>query len=457
MKEILYLKIYKEIVDKIHNGTLVYGDKLPSKRKMAKIHNVSIITVENAYNQLVSEGYIYSKEKSGFYINVLEIEKKAVSIPEEELVEIKPDYIFNFINTYTGIESFPFSVWQKIGRNILTNDAEILLNKCPSNGLLELRQTIASYVNENLAMNVSSSQVIIGSGSENLYSLLINYFGREKKYAVEDPSYLNISKIYQLNDVNFDYIPLDDKGINMNILYQKEIDLVHVSTNHHYPTGITMPISRRYELLKWAKEKNAFIIEDDYDVELRLKGKLINPLFSLDDNNVIYLNTFSVTLNPSFRIAYMILPKRLVSSYIQKMSILNCAVPVYDQLVLSKFIQSGSYERHLNRKKKIYKDIRNIFLSEIKTAEIYEELTIKEADLGLQLLIKYPYNISDKIVEKIALENKIKIYTLSHFLHDKLDTKTLVVSYASFDPKNTEYGVNLLINLLNKIKNYASE
>ena len=101
MKEILYLKIYKEIVDKIHNGTLVYGDKLPSKRKMAKIHNVSIITVENAYNQLVSEGYIYSKEKSGFYINVLEIEKKAVSIPEEELVEIKPDYIFNFINTYT--------------------------------------------------------------------------------------------------------------------------------------------------------------------------------------------------------------------------------------------------------------------------------------------------------------------------------------------------------------------
>ena len=268
---------------------------------------------------------------------------------------------------------------------------------------------------------------------------------------------MNISKIYQLNDVNFDYIPLDDKGINMNILYQKEIDLVHVSTNHHYPTGITMPISRRYELLKWAKEKKALIIEDDYDVELRLKGKLINPLFSLDDNNVIYLNTFSVTLNPSFRIAYMILPKRLVSSYIQKMSILNCAVPVYDQLVLSKFIQSGSYERHLNRKKKIYKDIRNIFLSEIKKAEIYEELTIKEADLGLQLLIKYPYNISDNIAEKIAAENKIKIYTLSHFLHDKLDTKTLVVSYASFDPKNTEYGVNLLIDLLNKIKSYSAE
>gem|GEM_PF-3478722 len=334
----------------------------------------------------------------------------------------------------------------------MNDNKELLFNKPQSFGEQPLRKAIANYLNNNLAMNVSYKQIIITSGSDNSYNNLINFFGRKIKYGLEDPGYQNISSIYKLNDLKYKYIKLDENGINISELKKTKVDIVHVSTNHHYPSGIVMPISRRYELIKWAKDNDSIIVEDDYDVELRLKGKLINPLFTLDDNNIVYLNTFSLTLNPGFRIAYMVLPKRLVNEYENKMSTFKCNVSMLEQLILAEFISSGAYERYLNKKKKRYQDIRNIFIERMTSLSNKHNLILKEADLGLHVLITYPYKVSDEKVLEIAKTLKIKIYPLSHFMHEKKDTHTLIVNYSCFNKDNIEKGISILEQLFESIE-----
>ena len=452
MKKILYLEIYEYVIDKIKNKEWLSNSKIPSKRKLGEAFNVSLITVATALEQLESEGYIYSKERVGYFVCDIEILTKHEAIDNYQLETINDDYLFDFRNNNGDILNFPFTNWQKIERKILNDNKDLLFNKPQSFGEQALRKAIANYLNNNLAMNVSYKQVIITSGSDNSYNNLINFFGRKKKYGLEDPGYQNISSIYKLNDLKYKYIKLDENGINMDELKKSKVDIVHVSTNHHYPSGIVMPISRRYELIKWAKDNDSIIVEDDYDVELRLKGKLINPLFTLDDNNVVYLNTFSLTLNPGFRIAYMVLPKRLVNEYEEKMSTFKCNVSKLEQLTLAEFISSGAYERYLNKKKKRYQDIRNTFINKISILSKKHNLILKEADLGLHILINYPYKVSDEKVLEIAKTLKIKIYPLSHFMHEKKDTHTLIVNYSCFNKDNIEKGISILEQLFESIE-----
>ena len=457
-KNPLYLKIYNNFVEDIKSGKIKSYEKLPSKRNLSKRLGVSLITVEKAYEQLLVEGYIEAIEKKGYFVNKINIIKNNKNninkdITKEEVKTYQYDFTSSNIDNH-----FPFSSWAKITRKILNEKKELILKPCSFKGDEDLRKAIANHLNNYLGMDVSYKQIIIGSGSEYLYSLLINFFGKNLNYILEDPCYTSISLIYKQNDIKPIYIPLDKQGIDLNILKDKKADIIHVSTNHHYPSGITMPISKRYELLKIAKEKKAIIIEDDYDVELRLKGKPIKPLFSLDDNNcTIYMNTFSITLSPSFRIAYMVLPFNLLKEYEQKVAIYKCTVPVFDQLILSEFIKSGSFERLLNRKKKLYRDLRNEFINYLKNDDIISDLTLIEAESGLHLLIKYPYKINDINVENLALKEDIKIYTLSHFLNNKSNSNTILIKYTSFNETNVLDSAKALLRLLYLMKNYKTQ
>lgn len=446
--QILYLNIYQEYVNKIKGGLLKANDKLPSKRNLADIKNVSLITIEKAYEQLLQEGYIYSIEKKGYFVSKIDIiktNKENKTILEDK----RKKYQIDFTSTSSGSDVFPFSTWSKITRKVISSYSNELLSPCNYKGHDSLRKAIAQHLNSYLGMNVSYSQIIISSGSESLYSQLINLLGRDKSFALEDPGHKSIANTYKEYDVNYNYIPLDEQGIRIDILNKVKPNVIHVSTNHHYPSGITMPIKRRYELLRYAYDNDAIIIEDDYDIELRLKGKPILPLYSLDDSHVIYMNTFSITLAPSFRIAYMILPEKLLQSYEKRMANIACTVPVLDQLILADFIKEGYFERLLNRKKKKYREIREELLNSLKENK---DIEIKEADMGLHLLIKYPYKISDKKVEEIAKVMNIKIYTLSRFLNKEKDTHTLLIKYTSIDKNNLDEAIKQLNKLLNKIK-----
>ena len=308
----LYEYLYRQIKNDILSEALKSGEKLPSKRALAKNLNVSTITVENSYNQLMAEGYLYSVPKSGFYVSDITSLKPLETLRPErrQKKEIATsDYYADFANNSTLADTFPFATWSKLNRMTMSDYAKELMMRSPSGGILPLRETIADYLYQFRGMLVEPEQIIVGAGTEYLYGIIIQLLGRDKVYAVEDPGYQKITRIYEANNVICVHVPMDKNGVNMNALTATEADILHISPSHHFPTGIITPVSRRYELLSWAsQDEQRYIIEDDYDSEFRLTGKPIPSLQSIDSaGKVIYMNTFSKSLSSTIRISYMVL------------------------------------------------------------------------------------------------------------------------------------------------------
>lgn len=362
----MYLYLYESIKNDIINQTLKANEKLPSKRTFAKNLNVSIITVENAYNQLLLEGFIYAIEKKGYYVSQLNFPDK----PKQNTTiinETNEEHYLIDLKTNSVGEHFPYSTYSKLTRQVLSNQDGSLLTRPPQIGCIQLRQAISKHLYDFNGMNVPPNQIIIGAGSEYLYNLLIQLLGHDVIYALEDPGHQSISKVYDINHINYQYIPLDKHGIQLKSLQQSSAQIVHISPAHHFPTGITMPIQRRLDLLKWANEHQGYIIEDDYDSEFRLRGKPLSPLYQIDQHDrVIYMNTFSKTLSPSFRMSYMILPQSLMQLFHQKLGFYACSVSSFEQIVVAEFINQGYFEKHINRMRHYYKLLRDDLLDALK-------------------------------------------------------------------------------------------
>ena len=260
----LYIYLYKCIKNDILQDVLHIGDKLPSKRSLAKNLNISVITIENAYAQLIAEGYIYSIPKKGYFVaDIKTIHKKEKTILTSENIQLtsgKSNYIADFTSNQTSSEHFPFSIWAKITRELLTNHHTELLTNPPCGGILPLREAISKHLKDFRNMTVTPEQIIIGAGTEYLYGLLIQLLGFDKQYAVEDPGYNKISQIYESHCVSCKYITMDSFGVSVSDLEMQNIDILHISPSHHFPTGTIMPISRRYELLGWAAKSVPFFL-----------------------------------------------------------------------------------------------------------------------------------------------------------------------------------------------------
>lgn len=376
--DFLYEHLYKEIKNDILMGNLKAHEKLPSKRALAAHLNVSVVTVENAYSQLLVEGYIYSKPKSGFYVCDVKAEDADVvgvsnacytSRPEDHVTEHthvirehaeasdQNRFFADFVNNSTLSENFPFSTWTKLMRETMMDDREKLMKRSPSGGIFELRKAIADYLYQFRGMSVSPNQIIVGAGTEYLYGLIIQLLGRDSVYGVENPGYQKIQHIYDAYQVKCCYIDMDESGVNIDSLERSGADVVHISPSHHFPTGTVTPASRRYELLGWAaKQKGRYIIEDEYDSEFRLVGNPIPALQSIDaSDKVIYMNTFSKSLSSTIRISYMVLPIPLMVRYNHILSFYACTVSNFDQYTLTRFIQEGYLEKHINRMRKFYR------------------------------------------------------------------------------------------------------
>ena len=348
----LYEHLYKCIRNDILCGNLSMGEKLPSKRNFAKNLGISTITVENAYAQLIAEGYIYSIPKKGYFVSdihtILPVEQmhpfeeyngSSSSIDSPSMIQ-KADmeeshhFAVDFTSNQTDSEYFPFSIWSKLIRELLSDSQQKLMINPPCGGILELREAIARHLKDFHGLHISPEQIIIGAGTEYLYGILIQLLGFDKKYAIEDPGYHKIAKIYNSHNVDCDYIAMDDSGIRISELEEKNIDVIHISPSHQFPTGITMPIGRRYELLGWAsKAPSRYIIEDDYDSEFRLTGQPIPTLQSIDVlEKVIYINTFTKTLASTVRISYMVLPKHLVKAFMPRCSFIPARYPILNNI-----------------------------------------------------------------------------------------------------------------------------
>lgn len=436
----LYISLYENLKKDILSNNIKANTKLPSKRSLAKQLHVSLITVENAYNQLMVEGYIYSIEKKGYFVEKIDTISKQSSNITIHKDSIEDDNI--------GYKThFPFSTWSSLSRKVLSEN--ISLKPTSFKGDYKLRCAIARHLYEFYSMEADPNCIVLGAGSEYLYSLLIQYFSKEKIYGLESPGHKTISRIYNSLNAKYKYINLDENGVSINELKNNNIDIAHVSIAHHFPTGITMPLKRRMELLKWANDNNSYIIEDDYDSEFRYTSKPITPLYQLDNSNrVIYMNTFSKTLDPAFRIAYMILPNTIEKDFENRLGFYHNTLSTLEQKVLARFIEEKYFERHISRMRKRYKDIHDILLKNISKIE---GIKIIDSKAGLHFLIEHSINVSDDKIEKI-IDNKYQIHTLSYYKDKYSITKQLVISYSNIDIDEIDEFISYIKDLIYKIE-----
>jgi GntR family transcriptional regulator / MocR family aminotransferase len=436
----LYEHLYKCIKNDILQGVLVPGDRLPSKRSFAKHLNISTITIESAYAQLLAEGYIYSIAKKGYFVSDIINSMKSSAAASQSNLELsagKPEYYVDFLSNQTNPANFPYSIWVKLMREVISEKSEELMMNSPSGGILELRVAIAEHLRAFRGMKVSPQQIVVGAGTEYLYGLLIQLLGHDKVYAVEDPGYQKVAKIYRSNQVSCRYIPMDKQGILISSLEESRAEIAHISPSHHYPTGIITPISRRYELLGWAsKSKDRYIVEDDYDSEFRLLGKPIPSLQSIDVmEKVIYINTFSKSLAPTIRIGYMILPQHLVEKFHRELSFYSCTVSTFEQFTLAKFIRDGYFEKHINRMRSFYRMQRDGLLECIRMSPLSKAVTITEEDAGLHFLMELCTKLTDEAIIRKAEQERIRIGCLSQFYHNPMPSTEhiLVMNYSGIE------------------------
>ena len=445
--ESLYMHLYQCIRQDIVDGKLVSGEKLPSKRSFAKNLGVSTITIENAYAQLLSEGYIYSIPKKGFYVSDLKnnvIKPVKLTTENVKLSSGQSDFLADFSSNQTRPENFPFSIWAKLMRETFNTNSPELMTKPPCGGIMGLRQAIATHLEQFRGMHVQPEQIFIGAGTEYLYGLLIQLLGFDKKYAIENPGYEKIAAIY--NSYN---------GILVDELEKSEADVVHISPSHHFPTGIVTPISRRYELLGWAAASaDRYIIEDDYDSEFRLTGKPIPSLQSMDiTQKVIYINTFTKSLSSTMRISYMVLPPKLANRFLERLSFYSCTVSNFEQYALMRFINEGCFEKHINRMRNFYHKQRDSLLDAIKNSPLASYVTIMEEDSGLHFLLKVNTELSDEELMQRALQKGVKLNSLSAYYHDSPDdfaAHTFIINYSYLNTTGVEDAIKVLYDVIKK-------
>ncbi|MEI0701191.1 PLP-dependent aminotransferase family protein [Brachyspira intermedia] len=357
LKTPAYIQLYNQIKKDIVRGIYPLKSKLPSKRTMALETGLSIITIEHAYALLLDEGYIESYERSGFFVI---FSKADVFLSSDEKIIKHNNNLDNILS------DFPISVFKKTMRKVMNDYGENIFTKSNNLGCSELREAIKLYLARNRGIEVQLDQIIIGSGSEYLYNLIVMLLGKNRIFAIEYPSYHKIEQVYRTMGVNLEFLNLGSNGIESSQLNKTNANVLHVSPYRSFPTGITASASKKYEYIRWSKKENNFIIEDDFESEFSISNKPEETIFTLSEyDNVIYLNTFSKTISPSLRVGYMVLPKCLVNKFINELGFYSCTVPTFEQYVLAELISNGDFERHINRvrrqkRKEMFSNIKNI-------------------------------------------------------------------------------------------------
>ena len=353
MKEKLYLTIYEKLREQIISGAYKYGEKLPSKRNLALEYGVSVITAEHVYDLLLSEGYAEAREKSGYFC-IFNKDDRFLSSPSF-------DYAPEKTSALSNSDEFSFSIYSKTVRRVLSVYGETVLSRVENGGAPILKNAIARYLGRGRSIKIDEDQIVIGAGAEYLYGLIVDTLGRNRIYAVEDPSYEQIERVYRAKGVKCRLLPLKKDGIESTALKNTDASVLHITPYRSFPSGVTASVSKRHEYLRWAKEKDRIIVEDDFESEFTVNGKTADTVFSMSDNaNVIYINTFSKTVSSGIRVAFMALPKKFVPVFKKNAGFYSCTVPALEQYVLAELLNGGDFERHINRvRRRLRKEIKN--------------------------------------------------------------------------------------------------
>lgn len=448
----LYQYLYGRLKADILNGHLPAHMRLPSKRELAKDNGISVRTVMSAYDQLVVEGYVVSKEKKGYF--VAEVEKMPEYHPEPVgylPIYVEEDWFVDLTASQLVYDRFPFSMWKRVMREVLSEYDTELVRRAHFLGVQSLREAIADYLYRARGMRISPECMVIGANIEYLYGRLIKILPKDAVYAVEDPGYKKIHRIYEEFGLKWTYVGMDEQGIRMESLRESGATVIHVSPEHHYPLGTVMSAARRQELLQWAREEpDRYIIEDDYDCEFRYHSRTISPLQSMDRNHrIIYMNTFSKTLAPSIRISYMILPEKLMVRYVKKANFYSNSASSCEQYALARFIREGYFERHLSRMKKYCQAKGQLLIRILKQSSLLPIVHITGGKSGTHILVKVDTSLTDTEIKWAARQQQINITCLSEFCAEVKEAyqHVLVLNYSDMEEKDIREAVRRLGNI----------
>ncbi len=442
-------QLYAYLKTEITHKRLGKGEKLPSKRRLASSLGCSVNTIQGAYNQLVDEGYLEAREKSGYYVanleGMLDISSPAGNYQLQE--QQKKCYLYDFSCQGVDLESFPFSSWRSLNREILTSKPQALLKSGNPKGEVGLRSSIAKYLQYSRGVRCSAEQIIISSGTESLLQLLIQLLDEDTVFGLENPGYEKLSLLFKHNRANYVSIALDQQGMDTNALLASAADVACITPSHQFPTGRIMPVSRRLQLLKWAQENpRRFLVEDDYDSEFRYSGKPIPSLQGLDTKGkVIYLGAFSKSLSPALRVSYMVLPQALAGWYAERLQFYMCPVPILEQMTLQAFIEGGYFERHVNRMRNLYKQKREVLIATLEENLPY--CTVEGTAAGLHCMVHVNKGLDEQALVTKAEKLEVKVYGISNYYADPIQTTesaTVLLGFATLRMEDIPKAVKTL-------------
>ena len=457
----LYEQIYEYIRDEIRAGNLLHNEKLPSARFLAEYLQVSRTTVDMAYDQLVLEGYVEARPRRGYFVSAFEELYAIDETPKEETVQEYKQAEqaagrYDFSPNAIDMQYFPYATWKKITKNILVDANSKMFSLGEPQGDLQLRTTICRYLHASRGVNCEPEQIIIGAGNDYLLLLLEKILGRHVHVAMENPTYVRAYQIFRSCAYPVSLVPLDESGMRVDCLRKTDAQVAYVMPSHQYPTGVSMPIGRRMELLNWASEaENRYLIEDDYDSEFRYKGKPLPSLQASDaDGRVVYIGTFSKSIAPAIRISYMVLPYPLLGRYRSECSFYSSTVSRIDQTVLNEFIRDGYFERYLNKMRKRYREKHDLILNELRPFE--RDFRISGGNAGLHVLLTDKKGRAENRLASMAAEMDVKVYRMQDFRMKNTETENfgmeeakeepamLILGYGALTPEEIKEGIALL-------------
>lgn len=446
----LYIQLYEYLKKEIISGVLKKDTKLPSIRHLAEYLNLSRTTVEAAYQQLVAEGYIFSKPQAGYYVNALEnsrYEKKGSLIENQQESEVREPVIrYDFKSDRLDKESFDFMLWKRYINKAL-EEKERFLTYGLAQGEYELRQQLTRYVHESRGVICTPSQIVIGAGVQSLLHILCGLLRPAcSTIGFEEPGFRQAREVFKDHGFHITPVSLNKDGIDIAELSQSMAKAVYVSPSHQFPTGFTMSINKRIQLLNWAHDNGTLIIEDDYDSELRYYGRPIPSLQGLSQgSSVVYLGTFSKILLPSLRISFMVLTPDLLIKYGEKRNQYNQTSSKIEQLALARFIREGQLEKQIKRLRKIYAR-KNQMLTDAVERIMKNQVRIIGGESGLYILLEVDAQKTAEELAAKALAQGIRVTPVTNYFMKgkKQQMPQVLLSFAGIPLEDIKPGVELL-------------
>lgn len=458
----LYEQIYEAVRDAILEGRISQGEKLPSTRFQAEYLQVSRSTVELAYAQLLSEGYIHSEPYRGYFAcdvgelyqlaNLADSGKESEKRKKENTVSYRVDFSPNGMD----LSHFPSSVMSRIMKNVWLDGGEQVLENTSSFGDDNLRQAICDYLYRSRNVRCRPEQIVVGAGNEYLQILLAQMLGRYHEVAMESPTYLRAYRTFQNLGFRVSEVELDEEGMRIDRLEASNADIAYVMPSHQFPLGIVMPMKRRLELLKWATQMpGRYIIEDDYDSEFRYRGKPVPALQGIDGaGRVIYLGTFSKSIAPAIRVSYMVLPQLLLDVYRERCGFYACTVPGVMQQAIYHFMQEGFFEKNLNRMRAVYKGKHDVMVNELKNYPWISR--VLGGNSGLHLVVELDTAKTEHEIAEACVKRGVRMYGLSEYFIGSgpaFSRPVFLLGYGGLEESQMREGLQILDEVLKNTRN----